>query len=79
MQSWHHHSQRTVETILLLEMPCSIVTNSTKSHGKKGLELNLPLRESAFHPPQANFKTNLLNTMEIFFHLPPEIPYIDLE
>lgn len=60
-------------------MSFSIVRNSTKSGGKKGLDLNLPLRESAFHRPQANFKTNLLNTMEIFFHLPPEIPDIGLE
>lgn len=56
MKSWNSLSQYAI----------SIVTNSPKSDGKKGLDLNLPLGESAFHPPQANFKTNLLNTMEIF-------------
>lgn len=59
-------------------MPLSGVTKSAKSGGKKS-NLNLSSGENTFCPQQANFKTNLLNTMEKFFHLPPEIPDIGLE
>ena len=66
MQFWHHNCQETLETILPLHMPCSAVTNLAKSGGKKG-NLYIPSGEHILWPQQANFKTNLLNSMEIFF------------
>ena len=69
MQFWHHNCQETLETILLLHMPCSAVTNLAKSGGEKG-NLYIPSGEHVLCPQQAHFKTNLLNSMEIFFFSP---------
>lgn len=58
--------KKNLETILLLHVPCSAVTNIAKSRGKKG-NLHIPSGEHVLCPQQANFKTNILNSMEIFF------------